>query len=138
MKKGTPYWRHGAGNVNTSLFFRVGDLSASFDRIWAVSPEKGAIQSPRLVNLADCANIYAAVLSLNPKSVRKLTEIYLCYIRDSVSNGALSLIDDSANLSDVGAKSDGNVTIFFFGISPNGALRNFFRGQKRIENPARH
>ena len=78
----------------------------------AVSSEKDSIQFPGLVNLTDFANIYAAVSSLKPKSVCKLTKINLSYIRDAVSSGVLSFIDASPNLSDVGANSAGDVPIF--------------------------
>ena len=66
----------------------------------------------RLVNLTDCANIYSSVLSLNPKTVDKLTKINLSYIRDAVSNGVLSFIDACANLADLGTRNSGNFKIF--------------------------
>ena len=99
-----------------TIFF-VGTLSRNFSEIAAVKPENGPFNYFRLVSLTDCANIYSAVLSLNPKSVCKLTKINLSFARGCVNSGALSFIDASTNLSDVGTKNSGSLEI----------LNSFFR-----------
>ena len=89
--------------MSRPIYISPRELSAKFDRIWPVSPVSEAVQYLRMDNFPECANIYAGVLSLNPKSACTLTKINLGYIRDLVSSGVLSLIGDSANLAASGA-----------------------------------
>ena len=107
----------GCRKCHCKTIFSVGTLSRNFSEITAAKPENDSFNYFRLVSLTDCANIYSAVLSLNPKSVCKLTKINLSFVRDCVNFGVLSFIDASTNLSDVGTKNSGNLKI----------LNSFFR-----------
>ena len=86
-----------------------------------MSTEKDAIRFFRLSDLADCANIYAAVLSVGQKLGRKHTKLNLGYIRDEVSNGALSFIGESTNLPDLGGKMKEMWLLFSISAGPVGS-----------------
>ena len=94
----------------TRSVLSVHDVSNSFLRAANVSP----IGSPYFtaVSLTDCDNAYSAVTSIKPRSACKITKINLSFIRDSSSHGVLSFIDAGANVSDVGAKPNGNTKLF--------------------------
>ena len=101
----------GCRKCQCKTIFAVGTLSRKFSEITAVPPANEPFNYFRLVSLTDCANIYSAVLSLNPKSACKLTKINLSFVRDCMNFGVLSFIDASTNLSDVGTKTSGNLKI---------------------------
>ena len=86
------------------------ELAADHDRIFKSDFDGGDFF--RLISLTDSANAYSAVLSIQPKSLCKLSKINLCYIRDIISNGVLSFVDAPTNLSDTLTKIHGNLKIF--------------------------
>ena len=88
----------------------VNHLKSEFSIIYA-SPRNGA-EFFRIASLTDCADAYAAISSIRPKSARKLTKINLSFVRDSLSVVVLSFVDAGTNAADTHTKLRDSLRIF--------------------------
>ena len=62
--------------------------------------------------LTDCSNFFTAINGVNARCLDKATRIQMAYIRDCQKYAAISFACGPFNLSDIGAKLMGNVSIF--------------------------
>ena len=67
----------------------------------------------KVVALSDCANVFSAVSNWQPRSIDKLTNLSLCFIRDLSQQIHFSFLDAEFNLADTSTKNVGNKHLFY-------------------------
>ena len=75
--------------------------------------EREAMTLLKVVALSDCANVYSAVSNWQPRSVDKLTNLSLCFIRDLSQQIHYSFLDADYNVADTSTKVYGNRQLFY-------------------------
>ena len=61
--------------------------------------------------LTDCCSLYGAILRLHPRTIERCARITLSFLRDALLMLAISYVDSTVNLGDVGAKHAGSLGI---------------------------
>ena len=67
----------------------------------------------KVIALSDCANVFAAVSNLQPRSVDKLTNLSLRFIRDLSQQIHFSFLDAIYNIADTSTKISGNRRLYY-------------------------
>ena len=85
----------------------------SLDLVPHPDQKKTRIRRPiQIIALADAANVYSSVINTQPRSIGKLTKIALAFLRDVAATVRYSFLDAKFNISDTGAKENGNRHLF--------------------------
>ena len=61
--------------------------------------------------LTDCCSLYISILRIQPNANERCARIILAHLRDSQALMAISFLDATANLGDVGTKHGGNTSL---------------------------
>ena len=75
--------------------------------------EKEAMTLMKVVALSDCANIFSAVSNWQPRSIDKLTNLSLWFIRDLSQQIHFSFLDAEFNVADTSTKNVGNKHLYY-------------------------
>ena len=86
----------------------------------------------QIISLTDSANVYTSAITLQPRTVDKLTKITLSFIRDLVSTVHFSFLDAHFNPADAGTKHGGNRSLFQQIVDRRSFVISFL-GRKEIQ-----
>ena len=94
--------------------------------------EREAMTLLKVVALSDCANIFSAVSNWQPRSVDKLTNLSLCFIRDLSQQINFSFLDAEYNLADTSTKYSGNRHLYYLLCDTRRFVLSFV-GRKKLK-----
>ena len=89
----------------------TGQLSEDDRRIYLNMLNHQAPASFHPLILTDCCSLYGAILRLQPRTIERCTRITLAFLRDALLMLAISYVDATVNLGDVGTKHAGSLGI---------------------------
>ena len=122
--------------INTPCMFETSSSNQVYLQPQLEHPnitEREAMTLIKVIALSDCANVYSAVSNWQPRSVDKLTNLSLCFIRDLAQQISYSFLDADYNIADTSTKHYGNRRLFYLLCESRRFVLSFAGRQKMKE-----